>query len=81
MRCDVKKIEGEKHELQLRLTFEDKMDRDLTSELKEGEFQLFYSLCLHFTSFFFSFSFFSDDEARNLAWDLVYNGLASDVSL
>lgn len=36
MRCDIK-MEGEKHELQLRLTFEDKMDRELTSELKEGE--------------------------------------------
>lgn len=30
-------MDGEKHELQLRLTFEDKMDRELTSELKEGK--------------------------------------------
>lgn len=34
--CDMRTLEGEKHELQLRLTFEDKMDRELTSELKEG---------------------------------------------
>lgn len=34
--CDIKTLEGEKHELQLRLTFEDKMDRELTSEIKEG---------------------------------------------
>lgn len=52
--CDMKTLEGEKHELQLRLTFEDKMDRELTSELKE------------------------DDEAKTLAWDLVFNGLASE---
>lgn len=36
MHCDIKPLEGEKRELQLRLTFEDKMDRQLTSELKEG---------------------------------------------
>lgn len=36
--CDIKTMEEEKkHELQLRFTFEDKMDRELTSELKEGE--------------------------------------------
>lgn len=52
--CDIKTMDGEKHELQLRLTFEDKMDRELTSELKE------------------------DDEAKTLAWDLVFNGLASE---
>ena len=27
------------------------------------------------------YSFHSDDEANNLAWDLVFNGLASEVSM
>ena len=34
--CDIKTT-GDKRELQLRLTFLDKMDRELISELKDGE--------------------------------------------
>jgi hypothetical protein len=37
VRCDIKTLEEKKHELLLRFTFEDKMDRELTSELKEGK--------------------------------------------
>ena len=36
MTCDVKQLEGGKMELVLKLNFEDKMQRELCSELKEG---------------------------------------------
>ena len=36
MTCDVKQLEGGKLELLLKLNFEDKMQRELCSELKEG---------------------------------------------
>ena len=36
MNCEVKQLEGEKRELLLRITFDDKMQRELASELKNG---------------------------------------------
>lgn len=36
MSCDLKQVEGGKSEVFLKLNFEDKMQRELCSELKEG---------------------------------------------
>lgn len=80
MHCDIKTLEEKKHELQLRFTFEDKMDRELTSELKEGELEgRSEAECGCIIPNYFCCS--ADDEPKNLAWDLVFNGLASEVSL
>ena len=43
MNCEVRR-DGEKRELFLRLNFGDKMQRELTSELKDGKFS--YVLCV-----------------------------------
>ena len=43
MNCEVRR-DGEKRELFLRLNFGDKMQRELTSELKDGKFSGRYSI-------------------------------------
>ena len=40
MNCDLKSIEGGKMEVFLKVNFEDKMQRELYSELKEGELEV-----------------------------------------
>ena len=48
MNCDLKQVEGGKMEVVLKLNFEDKMQRELCSELKEGDlacFILLYTSC------------------------------------
>ena len=46
--CDLKQVEGGKVELFLKLNFEDKMQRELCSELKEGSLHEENCTCIVF---------------------------------
>ncbi len=94
--CDIRKGTRDSQELQLKLTFEDKMDRELISELKEGKFEgekvslnfftfvlihlLFYTVGLSLNQFTLV-DLIPGDEPNSLAQDLVENGLANEVRL
>ena len=57
MNCDLKQVEGGKTEVFLKLNFEDKMQRELCSELKEGTS---ITLCFVITKAYLTISSIND---------------------
>ncbi len=76
MCCYVNQL-GDKKEITLKLIFEDKMERELTSELKIGI--MFRHVCSVPLIPNNCVWLYIDDEASALGWDLVMNGLINEV--